>query len=123
MRYRNNEGYADSTAGMAMRNVERQERKRRKYMSKTRSCRRNIEENKNHDKAVKLRKMTDEQLVKYIEDCKKQAIEEALSERKSDNAKYEIESFIEEVENYPGVGPATVSKLKMVARKRGFDVR
>lgn len=32
-------------------------------MGKTRSCRRTEGENKIHDKAVKMRKMTDEQLV------------------------------------------------------------
>lgn len=36
-----------------------------------RSCRRTAEENRNHDIAVKLRKMTDEQLVGYINDIKK----------------------------------------------------
>lgn len=37
-------------------------------MTKRRSCRRTVDEDKIHDKAVKLRKMTDEQLVHYIED-------------------------------------------------------
>lgn len=37
-------------------------------MGKTRSCRRTEDENKIHDKAVKMRKMTDEQLVHYVED-------------------------------------------------------
>ena len=36
-------------------------------MGKTRSCRRTEDENKIHDKAVKMRKMTDEQLVHYVE--------------------------------------------------------
>ena len=37
-------------------------------MGKTRSCRRTVVEDKIHDKAVKMRKMTDEQLVHYVED-------------------------------------------------------
>ncbi len=37
-------------------------------MAKKRSCRRTKTENKVHDEAVKMRKMTDEQLVSYIND-------------------------------------------------------
>lgn len=45
-------------------------------MTKRRSCRRTNDEVKMHEKAVKLRKMTDEQLVHYIED----RVEKARSE-------------------------------------------
>lgn len=37
-------------------------------MAKKRSCRRTVNEDKVHEKAVKIRKMTDEQLVHYVED-------------------------------------------------------
>lgn len=37
-------------------------------MAKKRSCRRTADEDKIHEKAVKMRKMTDEQLVHYVED-------------------------------------------------------
>ena len=37
-------------------------------MAKKRSCRRTADEDKIHEKAVKMRKMTDEQLCKYIDD-------------------------------------------------------
>ena len=63
---RNGEGYADKTAGIAIQNISREERKI--AMAKKRSCRRTTEENIIHDKAVKMRKMTDEQLVHYVED-------------------------------------------------------
>ena len=58
---RNGEGYADKTAGIAIQNISREERKI--AMAKKRSCRRTTDENIIHDKAVKMRKMTDEQLV------------------------------------------------------------
>ncbi len=44
-----------------------------------RSCRRTEDENKIHDKAVKLRKMTDEQLVHYIEDRVNKAYSEGYN--------------------------------------------
>lgn len=37
-------------------------------MAKKRSCRRTADEDKVHEKAVKIRKMTDEQLVQYVND-------------------------------------------------------
>jgi len=63
---RNREGYADSTAGIAIQKVSREERKI--AMRKKRSCRRTTDESIIHEKAVKMRKMTDEQLVHYVED-------------------------------------------------------
>lgn len=41
------------------------------------SCRRTMDENKIHEKAVKMRKKTDEQLVHYVED----RVEKARSKR------------------------------------------
>ena len=51
----NGEGYADSTAGIAIQKVSREERKI--AMGKKRSCRRTTDENIIHEKAVKMRKM------------------------------------------------------------------
>lgn len=45
-------------------------------MAKKRSCRRTEDENKIHKKAVKLRNMTDEQLVHYVEDREAKAYSE-----------------------------------------------
>ena len=60
----NREGYADNTASIAIQRVSKEERKNN--MAK-RSCRRTTDENAIHNKAVKIRKMTDEQLVHYVE--------------------------------------------------------
>ena len=57
----NREGYADNTASIAIQRVSKEERKN--DMAK-RSCRRTTDENAIHNKAVKIRKMTDEQLVR-----------------------------------------------------------
>ena len=55
-------------------------------MGKTRSCRRTEDENKIHDKAVKMRKMTDEQLVHYVEDRVEKARSEGFNQGKKDNS-------------------------------------
>lgn len=52
----NREGYADNTASIAIQRVSKEERKN--DMAK-RSCRRTTDENAIHNKAVKIRKMTD----------------------------------------------------------------
>lgn len=47
-------------------------------MAKKRSCRRTVNEDKVHEKAVKIRKMTDEQLVQYVNDRVEKARSEGL---------------------------------------------
>ena len=48
-------------------------------MAKKRRCRRTYDENVIHEKAVKMRKMTDEQLVHYVEDRVEKYIDEGSS--------------------------------------------
>lgn len=79
-------------------------------MAKKRSCRRTDEENRIHEKAVKLRKMTDEQLVRYVET---QAAE-------PDKSGSDISSFVEELSSLRGIGAATVSKIKAYAVEMGY---
>ena len=55
-------------------------------MAKKRSCRRTLDENKIHDKAVKMRKMTDVQLVHYVEDRVNKARSEGFNEGRKDYA-------------------------------------
>lgn len=73
-----------------------------------RSCRRTEEENRNHEIAVKLRKMTDEQLVSYINNIKK-------SVNISDYIKLFIDSL--EAEHISGLGQVTISKIREYAKK------
>lgn len=51
-------------------------------MGKMRSCCRTDDKNKIHDKAVKMRKMTDEQLVHYVEDRVEKARSEGFNQGK-----------------------------------------
>ncbi len=104
---RNGEGYADSTAGIAIGRVSKEERK--KSMAKKRSCRRTADENIIHEKAVKMRKMTDEQLVSYVEGrVEKERIQPQLS----------AAEFVEEIGRIKGIGAATMCKIRELLDKR-----
>ena len=97
-------------------------------MSKTRSCRRTPGENAIHERAVKIRKMTDEQLIDHITTIDRQAYNHGYEEgfeagkKEAPDVDYEIISFIEAVADFQGIGHATVGKLKQVARLRGVNV-
>lgn len=86
---------------------------------KKRSCRRTTDEAKIHEKAVKLRKMTDEQLVHYVEDRAEKARSEGKNEsRRGKTAKDFLEALAPGL--IPGVGMTTVDKLIRFAREGGY---
>lgn len=112
---RNGEGYADSTASIAIQKVSREERKN--AMGKKRSCRRTTDENIIHEKAVKMRKMTDEQLVHYVEDRVEKARSEGFNKGKAaDSSTWEvnIKEIIEEISNIKGIGMAKMKGIEAV---------
>lgn len=116
---RNKEGYADSTADMAMQKVSRE--KRKIAMRKKRSCRRTTDENIIHEKAVKMRKMTDEQLVHYVEDRVEKAKSEGFNrgkEHKKEIPQLSAVEFVEEIGKIKGIGTATMSKIRELLDKR-----
>ena len=116
---RNKEGYADSTAGIAIQKVSREERKI--VMGKKRSCRRTTDENIIHEKAVKMRKMTDEQLVHYVEDRVEKARSEGFNQGKKQApgiSQEDIEILVEEIGRIKGVGMVTVHKIKELLSKK-----
>ena len=77
-------------------------------MAKKRSCRRTEDENKIHDKAVKMRKMTDEQLVHYVED----RVAKAYSEGYNDGKKpVDIDTMLVEIGHIKWIG---VGKLALI---------
>ena len=65
---------------------------------KRRSCRRTNDENRYHDQAVRLRKMTDEQLVRYMEDRAENAKSEGVEEGKALCRKQMGEEFRKEMQ-------------------------
>lgn len=115
---RNGEGYADSTASMAIQRVSREERKIN--MAKKRSCRRTTDENIIHDKAVKMRKMTDEQLVHYVEDRAEKARSEGFNQGKAQAPKrrpLNIGEVINEIGNVRGIGSSKLADIQSILEK------
>lgn len=121
---RNKEGYADSTAGIAIQKVSREERKI--AMGKKRSCRRTTDENIIHEKAVKMRKMTDEQLVHYVEDRVEKARSEGFNkgkEVKAEKLQFIITDFVEEIGRMKGIGIVIMGKIRELTDKRLEELR
>lgn len=116
---RNIEGYADSTAGIAIGRVSREERKT--AMAKKRSCRRTDSENKIHEKAVKMRKMTDEQLIQYVEEQVEKARNDGFNcgkEQKQSEPQIDAVDFVEEISRLDGIGKVTMSKIRRLLDRR-----
>lgn len=114
----NKEGYADNTASIAIQRVSKEERKI--DMAKKRSCRRTMDENIIHDKAVKMRKMTDEQLVHYVEDRVEKARSEGFNRGKEQASKHKtlnITSIIEEISSVKGIGSTKLADIKAILEK------
>lgn len=113
----NSEGYADKTAGRAIQNMVREEMN----MAKKRSCRRTEDENRIHDKAVRWRKMTDEQLVHYVEDRVEKARSEGFNQGKALSKpapKIDIRAIVEEIGNVKGIGATKLQDIKAILEKR-----
>ena len=100
-------------------------------MAKRRSCRRTEDESRIHEKAVKWRKMTDEQLVHYVEDRANKSysegynagVEEGRAEPTPGNMpKGDAGEFIRLIQSQkiPGIGAVTVSKILKLAKENGF---
>lgn len=106
---RNAEGYTDHTAALAIQRVTKTERKN--AMAKKRSCRRTEDESLVHERAVKLRKMTDAQLVGYLENQKEAARKEGYAQGQAMNKPVDIDAVINEIGSLKGVG---IVKLKYI---------
>lgn len=115
------EGYADNTAGKAFRNVNRERRRkeRAEHMAKKKSCRRTEDENKIHEKAVKMRKMTDDQLVHYVEDRVEKARSEGFNQGKQrDVPRIDISAIVNDIGDIRGIGAVKLTEIKAVLKRR-----
>lgn len=112
---RNGEGYTDRTAGIAIQNISREERKI--AMAKKRSCRRTADENRIHDKAVKMRKMTDGQLVRYVKDREKEAWNEGFNQGQNKAQRPNLDEIICEIQAIRGIGAVKADKIKNIIQK------
>lgn len=89
-----------------------------------RNCERTEDEVKIHEKAVKMRKMTDEQLVHYVEDRIEKARSEGFNKGKASKHPEGkgVTEFLEEIKlsKIPGIGAITINKLKKMAAAKGY---
>lgn len=116
---RNGEGYADTTASIAIGRVSKDERKI--AMAKKRNCRRTTDESIIHEKAVRMRKMTDRQLVNYVDEMVEKARNEGLNqgkEQKKEASRLSAEDFVEEIGRIKGIGTATMYKIRELLDNR-----
>lgn len=119
--HRNGAGYSDHTAGEALQNLIREERKERNgKMAKKRNCRRTVDESIIHEKAVKMRKMTDEQLVHYVEDRVEKARSEGIHQgrKKGSVLKVDVQSIVDEIGSVKGIGITKLKEIKVILEKQ-----
>lgn len=88
-------------------------------MAKKRSCRRTADEDKIHEKAVKMRKMTDEQLVSYVENRVEKARSEGFNQGKKSATGMTVNDFLKEISKIKGIGDVTLCKIMDHFRKAG----
>lgn len=88
-------------------------------MAKKRSCRRTEDENKIHEKAVKMRKMTDEQLVHYVEDRVNKAYAEGCAKSEKEKKPAEIDWIAVEAElkKIRSIGDAKAYQIIQILKK------
>ncbi len=91
-----------------------------------RNCRRTKEEAAIHEEAVRLRKMTDAQLVRHVGEmaekargegfeCGKKACKDSVGDYG-----ITIKNFIQAIGLLPGVGKATIGKIRGLAQEWGW---
>ena len=108
----NGEGYTDYTAGAAMKNISREERKQ--AMAKKRSCRRTAYENSVHEKAVKMRKMTDEQLVKHMDNLENGAWNKGFRQGQKEAEKINLDEIVEKIGAIKGIGIVKMKEIRQI---------
>lgn len=87
-------------------------------MGKTRSCRRTEDENKIHDKAVKMRKMTDEQLVHYVEDRVEKARSEGFNQGKTVAPEIVTDKILEKIGTIKGIGTVKLQEIRTILEQQ-----
>lgn len=88
-------------------------------MAKKRNCRRTPEEVSIHDEAVKLRKMTDVQLVEKVRSASATASKMPAAQVSSAKSAAEfLKAFANA--NIPGVGKITLKKMNTFAKDNGY---
>lgn len=90
--YKNSEGYADSTAGRAMANMDSAEDKKKKKIN---------------EKCKRLRLMSNEDLYRYIEN----RVEKARAEGYNKGKRQHVSDVKDKVMSVKGIGPAKAEEI------------
>ena len=75
-----------------------------------RNCRRTDDESRIHEKAVKLRKMTDKQLVEYVESFSRMKI----TQERSEISKTSIDKIMDDIGAIRGVGITKLHYIRQI---------
>lgn len=96
-------------------------------MAKKRSCRRSAEEERQHDIAVSVRKMTDRQICEHLEKVRSEAWKSGHKAGHADGSKAAktddgVKAFLKAIQlaQIKGIGVATISKLMVYAEEHGY---
>jgi hypothetical protein len=87
---------------------------------KKRNCRRTPVEQEQHELAVKIRKMTDAQISKYIAGLREKNVVPAEIPDMDEIRRQAVEDFISSVHPGHGIGQATIAKLRKFAKGDDF---
>lgn len=83
-------------------------------MAKKRSCRRTTDEDRIHDRAVKMRKMTDRQLVQYVEEQVEAARREGAARERAQAPRLQtvdIGAILKDIRGVRGIGDAKLDSI------------
>lgn len=86
-------------------------------MAKKRSCRRTAAENRIHEQAIKIRKMTDGQLVQYVKDREEKARREGFHQGQNKTKKPNLDEMICEIQSIRGIGIVKVNKIRAIIQE------
>lgn len=87
---------------------------------KKHNCKRSAEETEQHERATKIRKMTDQQLCEYIDELREKNVIPAEIPYMGKVRQQAVEDFLSDVQNCcKGIGQATIAKLRRFADGNG----
>lgn len=91
-------------------------------MAKKRGCRRTADENIVHEKAVKLRKMTDKQLVEHVEEQVAKARNEGFERGKAQASGVDLVELLRKIGGIRGIGATKLYEIGAVLEE-GLEVK
>lgn len=90
---------------------------------KNRKCRMTPQQKDMHNQAVKLRNMTDEKLIEYIDHVRADAEQLGYERGQSEKSSGAVSIFLDELNDIRGIGTVTLAKLRRFAVEAGYVSR